>query len=121
VQLRASAKGWAAMYLRAHPYTRQMRRTRQEHEAKAMEQGLIAINSILRGRRRAGPVGRVGASGANHRAAIGLGRAATRLVPRQHKHSPKAYEGDDHQQRCELERGHGLRASRFSVSTQSRK
>lgn len=48
VQLRASAKGWAAMYLRAHPHSRQMRRTRQEHEARALDQGLIATNSILR-------------------------------------------------------------------------
>lgn len=48
VSLRASANGWAAMYLKAHPYSYRMRRTQKEHEAAAVEQGLIAINSILR-------------------------------------------------------------------------
>lgn len=48
VQLRASAKGWAAMYLRAHPHTSRMRRSPKQHEAFALDQGLIAINSILR-------------------------------------------------------------------------
>lgn len=49
VQLRASAQGWAALYLKAHPYNpSRQRKTRQQHEAAAMEQGLIAINSILR-------------------------------------------------------------------------
>jgi hypothetical protein len=49
VQLRASAKGWAALYLKAHPYNpSRQRKTRQEHEAQAVDQGLIAINSILR-------------------------------------------------------------------------
>lgn len=48
VQLRASAKGWAAMYMKAHPYNHRSRSTRQQHEQKALDQGLIAINSILR-------------------------------------------------------------------------
>lgn len=48
VQLRASAKGWATMYLKAHPYTTRMRGTRADHEAKALRQGLVAVNSILR-------------------------------------------------------------------------
>lgn len=49
VQLRASAKGWAALYLKAHPYnSSRMRKTLQQHQAQAMNQGLIAINSILR-------------------------------------------------------------------------
>jgi len=48
VQLRASAKGWAAMYLRAHPYSNRMRKTSRQHEAAAIEQGLIAVSSILR-------------------------------------------------------------------------
>lgn len=48
VQLRASAKGWAALYLKAHPHSNRMRLTRAQHENKAIEQGLIAINSILR-------------------------------------------------------------------------
>lgn len=48
VQLRASAKGWAAMYLKARPYGSRTRGTRQEYETKALRQGLVAVNSILR-------------------------------------------------------------------------
>jgi hypothetical protein len=48
VQLRASAKGWAALYLRAHPWNARMKRRPKEHEAQALQQGLIAVNSILR-------------------------------------------------------------------------
>jgi hypothetical protein len=48
VQLRASAKGWAQMFLKENPYTYRMRRTKQEHETDALQQGLIAVNSILR-------------------------------------------------------------------------
>lgn len=48
VQLRASAKGWAAMYLKEHPWSYRMTRNRQEHEQAALKQGFVAINSILR-------------------------------------------------------------------------
>ena len=48
IQLAASAKGWAAMYLRAHPYSYRSRGTKNDHEQKALKQGLIAVNSILR-------------------------------------------------------------------------
>lgn len=49
VQLKASAKGWAQMYLKEHPYnSRYNRGTRQDHEQRALAQGLIAVNSILR-------------------------------------------------------------------------
>ncbi len=48
VVLRASAKGWAAMYLKAHPYSSRTRGTRADHEAKALRQGFVAVNSILR-------------------------------------------------------------------------
>ncbi|MGE0698280.1 MAG: hypothetical protein AB7O57_04220 [Hyphomicrobiaceae bacterium] len=48
VQLRASANGWAAMYLKAHPYSSRTRGTRAAYEAKALRQGLLAVNSILR-------------------------------------------------------------------------
>lgn len=48
VQLRASAKGWAAMFLKARPYGHRTRGTRQDHEQKALRQGLVAVNSILR-------------------------------------------------------------------------
>jgi hypothetical protein len=48
VQLRASARGWAAMFLKARPYGHRTRGTRQDHEQKALRQGLVAVNSILR-------------------------------------------------------------------------
>ncbi len=49
VVLRASAKGWAAMYLKAHPYNpARMRKPRAEHEKAALRQGFVAVNSILR-------------------------------------------------------------------------
>ena len=48
IQMRASARGWAAAYLKEHPYTSRMKRSRPDHEAFALNQGMIAINSILR-------------------------------------------------------------------------
>ncbi len=48
IQLRASAKGWAAAYLRANPWTSRRRCKREEWEARAWRQGMIAVNSILR-------------------------------------------------------------------------
>jgi hypothetical protein len=48
VQLPASAKGWAQMFLKAKPYSYRMRGTRQQYEARALQQGHIAVNSILR-------------------------------------------------------------------------
>jgi hypothetical protein len=48
VQLRASAKGWAAMYLRENPWTHRRRGSRHDYEQAALRQGVIAINSILR-------------------------------------------------------------------------
>lgn len=48
VQLRASATGWATMYLKARPYGSRTRGTKHDYEQKALKQGLIAVNSILR-------------------------------------------------------------------------
>jgi hypothetical protein len=48
VQLRASAKGWAQMYLKENPWTYNRRSTRTEYEQAALQQGHIAINSVLR-------------------------------------------------------------------------
>jgi hypothetical protein len=48
VVLRASAKGWAAMYLRNTPYNGRMKCNQRQYEERALEQGQIAINSILR-------------------------------------------------------------------------
>ena len=48
VQLKVSAKGWAAMFLRQNPYNSRKQRTRAEYEQAALEQGMVAINCILR-------------------------------------------------------------------------
>ena len=48
VQLRASAQGWANLYLSKNPWTNRRRCTRREWEERALEQGMIAVNSILR-------------------------------------------------------------------------
>jgi hypothetical protein len=48
VQLKASAKGWAQMYLKAKPHTSRQRCSSREYESRALRQGLIAVNSILR-------------------------------------------------------------------------
>jgi hypothetical protein len=48
VQLRASAKGWAQMWLKANPWTYKHRTPRAEYEQNALKQGHIAVNSILR-------------------------------------------------------------------------
>jgi hypothetical protein len=48
VQLRASAKGWAQIWLRENPYSYRSRRSRVEYEQDALKQGHIAVNSILR-------------------------------------------------------------------------
>lgn len=48
IQLRASAKGWAQMYLKEHPWTSRRRDRKHDYEQAALRQGLIAVNSILR-------------------------------------------------------------------------
>jgi hypothetical protein len=48
IQLRASAKGWAAIYLKENPYTSRRRQTKHDYEFDVLKQGQIAINSILR-------------------------------------------------------------------------
>jgi len=49
VQMRASAKGWAQLYLKRHPYSYgRHRRHRVEYEQDALKQGHVAVNSILR-------------------------------------------------------------------------
>ena len=48
IQLRASARGWAAMYLKDKPWSPRHRAGRHIHEQKALAQGLVAVNSILR-------------------------------------------------------------------------
>lgn len=48
VSIRANAKGYAAAWLKEHPYSHRSKRTRAEHEAAALKQGKIAVYSILR-------------------------------------------------------------------------
>lgn len=48
VSIKASTKGYAAAYLRAHPYSSRMRCTRVQYEKKALEVASIAVYSILR-------------------------------------------------------------------------
>ena len=48
VQLQASASGWAALYLKENPWTPRRKKTREKWERAALDQGMIAVNSILR-------------------------------------------------------------------------
>jgi hypothetical protein len=48
VQMRASARGWAAWFLRENPWTSRRRSTAAEWEEHALAQGMIAVNSVLR-------------------------------------------------------------------------
>jgi hypothetical protein len=48
VNLRASAKGYAAAWLKEHPFGTRTRSTRIEHESKALSVGQVAVYSILR-------------------------------------------------------------------------
>lgn len=48
VQLRASAKGWAALYLKENPYSYRRTLSKTDYEQAALRQGHIAVNSILR-------------------------------------------------------------------------
>lgn len=48
VELRASAKGWARMFPKAKPWSSRMRNTSVQYQQRALQQGMIAVNSILR-------------------------------------------------------------------------
>lgn len=48
VTIQASSKGYAAAWLRRHPYSFRMRGTRTDHERKALKIGQTAVYSILR-------------------------------------------------------------------------
>ena len=48
MQLHASAKGWAQMWLKQNPWTYRHRRERVPYEQDALKQGHIAVNSMLR-------------------------------------------------------------------------
>lgn len=48
VSVRASIRGYAAAWLKAHPYTYRMKGSKLEHERKAMQIASTAVYSILR-------------------------------------------------------------------------
>lgn len=48
ISLQVSYKGYAAAWLKEHPYSGRMRKTRAEHEAEALKRGEAAAPSILR-------------------------------------------------------------------------
>lgn len=48
IHVEASIKGYAAAWLRVHPYSSRMRRTKTEHEREAMRVASLAVYSILR-------------------------------------------------------------------------
>jgi hypothetical protein len=48
VSVKASYRGYAAAYLREHPYSTRMRKTKTEHEQAALVQAKISVYSILR-------------------------------------------------------------------------
>lgn len=48
VQLKASAQGWANAYLKENPWTHRRQSTQAEWEQRAIEQGMVAVNSVLR-------------------------------------------------------------------------
>ncbi|WP_333676812.1 hypothetical protein [Dyella sp.] len=48
VQLKASARGYAAAWLKEHPYSSRTRKSRTEHESHALSVGSVAVYSILR-------------------------------------------------------------------------
>src|SRR3990167_176839 len=48
IELKANSKGYAAAWLRHHPYNHRMHNTKPQHEAKALKIGGIAVYSVLR-------------------------------------------------------------------------
>jgi len=48
VSLKASSKGYAARWLKVHPYNYRSKGTKNDHERRALEIGQVAIYSILR-------------------------------------------------------------------------
>lgn len=48
IQLRASAQGWANAWLKENPWRDSRKLDRHSWEQKALDQGMIAVNSVLR-------------------------------------------------------------------------
>lgn len=48
VSVKASMNGYAAAWLKEHPHTSRMKKTKAQHEAEALEVASVAVFSILR-------------------------------------------------------------------------
>ena len=48
VVVRASSRGYAAAWLKAHPWSHRMRLSQRDYQSKALAQGQLAVYSILR-------------------------------------------------------------------------
>lgn len=48
VSVKASFSGYAAAWLREHPYSNRMKKTRQQHEQQARDKASVAVYSIVR-------------------------------------------------------------------------
>jgi hypothetical protein len=48
VSIEASSKGYAAAWLREHPWSTRMKMTQAEHQSRALAQGQVSVYSILR-------------------------------------------------------------------------
>ena len=48
VSVKASMQGYATAWLKEHPYSTRMRKTKAQHEAEALEVASVAVFSILR-------------------------------------------------------------------------
>ena len=48
ISTKASIKGYAALWLKEHPWSHRMRKSKVQHERQAMEVASIAVYSILR-------------------------------------------------------------------------
>lgn len=48
VSIKASIRGYANAWLKEHPYSTRMRKTREQHEKEALQVASVAVYSILR-------------------------------------------------------------------------
>ncbi|MCY4471130.1 MAG: hypothetical protein OXC08_20635 [Thiotrichales bacterium] len=48
IQLRASAEGWANLYLREHPWNTRRVRDKRAYQEHVLAQGMVSVNSMLR-------------------------------------------------------------------------
>jgi hypothetical protein len=48
ISIEASWKGYAAAWLKAHPYSYGMQRTKEEHHQRALQQAQVSVGCVLR-------------------------------------------------------------------------